>query len=112
MASTLMSLPTSSFLPLNKARLSNKLAKTSIAPCLATFPSRRSRLLTVKAEAGGDGKDTAVDVQVNRGAVEKRPRRLAVDASPFGKATLTYHNFLLVNTIKKAKRNKTALKSW
>ncbi|PON81195.1 Small heat shock protein HSP [Trema orientale] len=92
MASTLMSLPTSSSsLSLNKAKLSNKLAKTGTASCLATFPSRPFRLPAVRAQAGGDGKDTAVDVHVNQGtnqasnkAVEKRPSRLAVDVSPFG----------------------------
>ncbi|XP_062119991.1 small heat shock protein, chloroplastic [Humulus lupulus] len=91
MASTLMSLlPTSSYtLPLNKAKLSNKLAHTSIAPCLATFPSRQSRAPAVRAQASDEGKDTAVDVHVNQGStsnqtVEKRPRRLAMDVSPFG----------------------------
>lgn len=42
--------------------------------------------------AGGDNKDTAVDVNVsNQGnqqqgtAVERQPRRMALDISPFGK---------------------------
>lgn len=44
----------------------------------------------MRAQAGGDNKDTSVDLQVmnqgNQGmAVERRPRRLAVDVSPFGK---------------------------
>lgn len=53
-----------------------------------------SRLSAVKAQttqtSGGDGKATSLDVQVNQGnqnrgsAVERRPRRLALDVSPFG----------------------------
>lgn len=102
MASTLMSLPTSTFsLSLNKVSLPNKLANTrGIAPCFATFPSRPSRLPAVRAQAGGDAKDTAVDVHVNQGttnqasqnnnAVETRPRRLALDVSPFGESITHY----------------------
>ncbi|KAF9671048.1 hypothetical protein SADUNF_Sadunf12G0006300 [Salix dunnii] len=68
-------------------------------PCSVSFPSRGgfgksatrpSRLALVRAEAGGDQKDTLVDVHVNQQgnnqgkAVERRPRKLAVDISPFG----------------------------
>ncbi|XP_060963572.1 small heat shock protein, chloroplastic-like [Cannabis sativa] len=88
-STTLMSLPTfSSYtLPLNKAKLHSN--STIVAPCLATFPSRKSRVPAARAQASGDGQDTAVDVHVNQGsttnqAVEKRPRKLAMDVSPFG----------------------------
>ncbi|XP_021290181.1 small heat shock protein, chloroplastic [Herrania umbratica] len=60
-------------------------------PRSVSFPSRNascSRLSVVRAEAAGDNKDTSVDVHVNKNnqgrAVEKRPKRLAVDVSPFG----------------------------
>ncbi|KAB2001039.1 hypothetical protein ES319_D12G273200v1 [Gossypium barbadense] len=63
-------------------------------PFSVSFPSKNScnsRLSVVKAEATGDhNRDTSVDVHVskdNKGqerAVEKRPKRLAMDVSPFG----------------------------
>ncbi|GAB4826117.1 Small heat shock protein, chloroplastic [Ancistrocladus abbreviatus] len=68
-----------------------------IRPCSVVFPTvgkAPPRLLTVRAQAqaGGDKKDGSVDVQVhhaNQGqgggtAVERRPRRAALDVSPFG----------------------------
>ncbi|KAL6291726.1 small heat shock protein chloroplastic [Prunus yedoensis var. nudiflora] len=82
MSSTL-ALSSSSPLLSTKARSSIKTYVT--APCSATFPSRQHRLPVVRAQAGGDGQ---LDVQVNQGnqgtEVERRPRRLAVDISPFG----------------------------
>ncbi|XP_021805375.1 small heat shock protein, chloroplastic-like [Prunus avium] len=82
MSSTLV-LSSSSPLLSTKARSSIKTYVT--APCSATFPSRWHRLPVVRAQAGGDGQ---LDVQVNQGnqgtEVERRPRRLAVDISPFG----------------------------
>ncbi|KAJ6418878.1 hypothetical protein OIU84_002117 [Salix udensis] len=70
-----------------------------LTPRAVSFPSRGgsgrsatkpTRLALVRAEAGGDHKDTSVDVHVNQQgnnqgkAVERRPRKLAVDVSPFG----------------------------
>lgn len=68
----------------------------TVGPCSAFFPSssnvmKSNRLSAVRAQATGDNKDTAVDVHVsNQGsqqqgtAVERQPRRMAVDISPFG----------------------------
>ncbi|XAR52155.1 hypothetical protein NMG60_11020078 [Bertholletia excelsa] len=68
----------------------------AVVPCSAVFPSacnirRPTRLPEVRAQAAGENKDTAVDVQVSKqgsqhqgSAVERRPSRLAVDVSPFG----------------------------
>ncbi|KAG5019261.1 hypothetical protein AAZX31_06G129100 [Glycine max] len=63
----------------------------AIAPCMASFPSRKEfpRLVRVRAQASGDNKDNSVEVQhVNKGdhgtAVEKKPRRTSMDISPFG----------------------------
>ncbi|XP_068328426.1 small heat shock protein, chloroplastic-like [Pyrus communis] len=82
MASTL-ALSSSSPLLSNKARSS--ITANATLPSSAAFPLRRNRLPVVRAQAGGDGK---LDVQVNQGNqgtdVERRPRRLAVDISPFG----------------------------
>lgn len=63
-----------------------------MAPCSVTLPatSRKGayRLQAVRAQAGGENKDTSVDVHVNSGnqgtQVERRPRRTALDISPFG----------------------------
>ncbi|XP_051142472.1 small heat shock protein, chloroplastic [Andrographis paniculata] len=61
-------------------------------PCSVFFPSRR-KLCLVTAQATGDNKDTAVDVHHVGGgsgsnnqstAVERRPRRVGLDVSPFG----------------------------
>ncbi|XWS61405.1 hypothetical protein CRYUN_Cryun07bG0123400 [Craigia yunnanensis] len=64
----------------------------AIMPFSVSFPSKNScssRLSIVRAQAAEDNKDTSVDVHVNEDnqgtAVEKRPKRLAVDISPFGK---------------------------
>ncbi|KAL5538803.1 hypothetical protein UlMin_043303 [Ulmus minor] len=88
---TTLSLTTCSPLLLNKASLSNKV-NGNFAPCSATFPPRPRRLPAVRAQAaGGDGQDSSVDVHhVNQGsanqgaAVERRPRRLDMNVSPFG----------------------------
>lgn len=71
-------------------------ARTVMAPCYVAFPRRTRRsggkpsgLSVVRAQEG-DKKDSAVDVQVSKSdqgqgtSVERRPRRLAVDVSPFG----------------------------
>ncbi|XVF51077.1 hypothetical protein PTKIN_Ptkin04bG0155400 [Pterospermum kingtungense] len=64
---------------------------TAIMPFSVSFPSGNScssRLSIVRAQGAGDNKDTSVDVHVNKDnqgtAVEKRPKRLALDISPFG----------------------------
>lgn len=64
-----------------------------MAPCSVTLPatSRKGayRLQAVRAQAGGENKDTSVDVHVNSGnqgtQAERRPRRTALDILPFGK---------------------------
>ncbi|TYI14610.1 hypothetical protein ES332_A08G132800v1 [Gossypium tomentosum] len=64
----------------------------AVTPFSVSFPSKNPcirRLSLVRAQAVGDNnKDTSVDVHVNKDnkgtVVEKRPRRLAVDVSPFG----------------------------
>ncbi|KAB2069879.1 hypothetical protein ES319_A08G121300v1 [Gossypium barbadense] len=64
----------------------------AVRPFSVSFPSKNPcirRLSLVRAQAVGDNnKDTSVDVHVNKDnkgtVVEKRPRRLAVDVSPFG----------------------------
>ncbi|KAG8381071.1 hypothetical protein BUALT_Bualt06G0083900 [Buddleja alternifolia] len=77
----------SSLVPNNKAY--------DIGPCSVFFPSacnvRRRSPSLVRAQATGENRDsTAVDVhRVSGGrnqdaAVERRPRRLALDTSPFG----------------------------
>ncbi|PIN22921.1 Molecular chaperone (small heat-shock protein Hsp26/Hsp42) [Handroanthus impetiginosus] len=71
--------------------------RVPVAPTSVFFPSvcnvrRRAPSSLVRAQAGGENKDTAVDVHVSGGqaggsqgsAVERRPRRLAMDVSPFG----------------------------
>ena len=91
MASTL-ALSSSSPLLSNKTRSSIRANAT--LPSSAAFPTRRNRLPVVRAQAGGDGK---LDVQVNQGNqgtdVEKRPGRLAVDISPFGKSNTLNFDF-------------------
>ncbi|KAE8723924.1 Small heat shock protein [Hibiscus syriacus] len=89
MASTLSC--SSSPLVSNRATLpcSTKL----IMPFSVSFPSKNSvnhGMSVVRAQATGDhNKDTSVDVHVNKDnkgqgtAVEKRPKRLAMDISPF-----------------------------
>ncbi|KAL3653693.1 Small heat shock protein, chloroplastic [Castilleja foliolosa] len=73
--------------------------RASVGPCSVFFPSacnliNRRPLMSVKAQATGENKDSAVDVHHvksvqgvdDRGAaVERpRPRRMPVDVSPFG----------------------------
>ncbi|KAI3457943.1 hypothetical protein Pfo_014606 [Paulownia fortunei] len=67
--------------------------RASVGPCSVFFPSacnlRRRPSSLVRAQATGENKDSAVDVHHvsgrNQGsAVERRSRRLAADASPFG----------------------------
>ncbi|KAJ7959418.1 Small heat shock protein [Quillaja saponaria] len=91
MASTL-SLTSSLPMLSHKTRVSNKV-NNSAPIFLATFPSRkpRPRLGLVRAQATGDNKDTSVDVHVNQQgqgtqgtAVDRRPRRLAMDVPTFG----------------------------
>ncbi|XP_022736641.1 small heat shock protein, chloroplastic-like [Durio zibethinus] len=71
-------------------RANRPFSPKAILPFSVSFPSKNSsnnRLSVVRAQAAGDNKDTAVDVHVSkdnqRTAVEKRPKRLAVDLSPF-----------------------------
>ncbi|XP_061340433.1 small heat shock protein, chloroplastic [Gastrolobium bilobum] len=84
-----LSLSTTSPLLYQKGGSSAK-PHNAIAPCLVSFPSRRQlpRLETVRAQANGDNKDNSVEVHVNKGeqgtAVERKPRRVAMDMSPFG----------------------------
>nr|AIX87514.1 heat shock protein 21 [Lycium barbarum] len=72
-------------------RTNNKIA----APCSVFIPSAcniRRPAPRLVAQATGDNKDTSVDVHVSSGqggnnqgtAVERRPRRMALDVSPFG----------------------------
>nr|QSG73889.1 HSP20 [Kosteletzkya pentacarpos] len=90
MASTL-SCPSS---PLVSNRATLPCTTRPMMPFSISFPSKNSynnRLSVVRAQATGDhNKDTSVDVRVNKDnqgqgtAVEKRPKRLATDISPFG----------------------------
>ncbi|KAL0452375.1 UNVERIFIED_CONTAM: Small heat shock protein, chloroplastic [Sesamum latifolium] len=72
--------------------LSNVVGRTNKAcdsPSSVFFQNVRRPPSLVRAQAGGESKDTAVDVHHagggNQGtAVERRPRRLAVDVFPFG----------------------------
>ena len=56
----------------------------------------------MRAEATGENKDASLDVQVHQGnkgatAVERQPRRLALDISPFGKCILA--SLLLISLL-------------
>ncbi|KDP47073.1 hypothetical protein JCGZ_05100 [Jatropha curcas] len=70
--------------------ISKKAMTTNSTKGIVSFPNmgRPSRLCLVRAQASGDQKDNSVDVHVNKGdqgtAVEKRPRSLIADLSPFG----------------------------
>ncbi|KAL8551069.1 hypothetical protein ACS0TY_000231 [Phlomoides rotata] len=79
--------------------LGNVVGVTNRVPCSVFLPSAACKLSTkpssqiTRAQATGDNKDSAVDVQHVSGrqgggnqsaAVERRPRRLAADISPFG----------------------------
>lgn len=91
-SSTLMTLSSA---PLVSNKGKGMLSTKAVAPCSVIFQPRSfgkggpsSRLSLVRAQQVGDNKDTSVDVQVNQGnqgtTIERRPRRLAVDISPFG----------------------------
>ncbi|KAH1112760.1 hypothetical protein GLYMA_04G229800v4 [Glycine max] len=84
-------LSTSSLLLSQKTGSYVKPQNNVIVACMASFPSRKEfpRLGRVRAQASGDNKDNSVEVQhVSKGdqgtAVEKKPRRTAMDISPFG----------------------------
>ncbi|CAI9767747.1 unnamed protein product [Fraxinus pennsylvanica] len=81
----------------NIFRTQNK--SVGVGPCSVFLPSAckaigravpPSRVSVVRAQATGDNQDTSVDVQRHSSsnkqgtAVERRPRRLAMDISPFG----------------------------
>ncbi|XP_020228510.1 small heat shock protein, chloroplastic [Cajanus cajan] len=81
-------LSTSSPLLPQKTGYSVKQRNNAIAPCMASFPSRKE-FPRVRAQASADNKDNSVEVQhVKKGdqgtAVERKPRRAALDISPFG----------------------------
>ncbi|XP_058206279.1 small heat shock protein, chloroplastic [Rhododendron vialii] len=95
MASTTLACPCLPFVS-NKAGASPTSLRR-VGPCSAFFPStsnvsKHKSLATVRAQAaGGDNKDTAVDVhtssqgnQQQGTAVERQPRGMALDISPFG----------------------------
>ena len=100
-------LSTSSLLLSPKTGYSVKPKNNVVTPCMACFPSRKElpRIQRMRVQASGDNKDHSVEVQhVNKGdqttAVERKPRRTALDISPFGKITilirtnvLTIHNY-------------------
>ncbi|XP_057507075.1 small heat shock protein, chloroplastic-like [Actinidia eriantha] len=92
MASTTLACPCS---PLVSSRPGAK----AIGPCSVLFPQRRPHgLITVRAKATGENKDTAVEVDVKKQGNQPppqqqqqqergmgvQPRRLALDVSPFG----------------------------
>ncbi|XP_057804316.1 small heat shock protein, chloroplastic-like [Salvia miltiorrhiza] len=94
-----MATGTLSFSPLSSNSVVATTNRAAVVPCSAFFPSAcklaKSRSSSsVRAQATGDSKDSAVDVHVTSGqrggddqrtAVERRPRRLAADVvSPFG----------------------------
>ncbi|XP_054799934.1 small heat shock protein, chloroplastic-like [Prosopis cineraria] len=75
--------------------VSHRAGPSFIKPLLANFPSTAKkplpRLGTVRVQASHDNKDTSVDVHFNKDnqgqqqtSVERRPRRMAMDISPFG----------------------------
>ncbi|GMJ00503.1 heat shock protein 21 [Hibiscus trionum] len=81
--------------PLVSSRANLPYSTKAIMPCSVSLPTKNSynsRLSAVRAQAttGDHNKDTSLDVHVNKDnkgqgtAVEKRPKRLAMDISPFG----------------------------
>ena len=83
--------------PLVSNRANLPCSTKAVIPFSVSLPSKKScssRLSVLRAQAAGDNKDTAVDVHVNKDnqgtAVDKRPKRLAVDISPFGKYFMTF----------------------
>lgn len=88
------------------SRTNNKVS----APCSVFFPSMRRPAATrlLLAQATGDNKDTLVEVHHSSGqggnnqstAVERRrPTRMALDISPFGKSHCSLH-FIFVKILK------------
>ncbi|RDX71927.1 Small heat shock protein, chloroplastic, partial [Mucuna pruriens] len=84
-------LSTSSPLLSQKTGYSVKTQNNVIAPCMASFPSRKElpRLPRVRAQASAGNKDNSVQIQhVNNGdqgtALRRNPRTAAFDISPFG----------------------------
>ncbi|KAL0382479.1 UNVERIFIED_CONTAM: Small heat shock protein, chloroplastic [Sesamum calycinum] len=76
--------------PFALSNITGRTNRACDAPSSVFFPNVRRPPSLVRAQASGESKDTAVDVHHvsggNQGtAVERRPRRLAVDVSPFGK---------------------------
>lgn len=77
----------------------SRINKNVAAPCSVFIPSMRRRRTRLVAQATGDNKDTSVDVHHssaqggnNQGtAVERRPTRMALDVSPFGKSHCFLH---------------------
>ncbi|XP_047968447.1 small heat shock protein, chloroplastic [Salvia hispanica] len=78
-----------SFSPLSSNAVVSPTNRASIAPSSAFFPRARPSP-SARAQAAGENKDSAVDVHVGQGggdqrtAVERRPRPLSADISPFG----------------------------
>ncbi|KAL0358838.1 UNVERIFIED_CONTAM: Small heat shock protein, chloroplastic [Sesamum angustifolium] len=75
--------------PFALSNITGRTNRACDAPSSVFFPNVRRPPSLVRAQASGESKDTAVDVHHvsggNQGtAVERRPRRLAVDVSPFG----------------------------
>lgn len=81
----------SSSSPLLSRNARTSIVSRNTAPCSVALPSTSRkgafRLQAVRAQAGGENKDTSVDVHVNPGnqgtQVERRPPRTALDISPF-----------------------------
>ncbi|KAL1557722.1 small heat shock protein (HSP20) [Salvia divinorum] len=75
-----------SFSPLSPNAVVSPTNRASIAPSSAFFPRVRPSP-SIRAQATGENKDSAVDVHVSSdqgGGVERRPRPLSADVSPFG----------------------------
>ncbi|KAG2399612.1 hypothetical protein LR48_Vigan04g110900 [Vigna angularis] len=84
-------LSTSSLLLSPKTGYSAKPKNNVVTPCMASFPTRKEfpRLERMRLQASADNKDHSLEVQhLNKGdqttAVERNPRRTALDISPFG----------------------------
>ncbi|KAG6414841.1 hypothetical protein SASPL_122215 [Salvia splendens] len=79
-----------SFSPHSSSAIVSPTNRASIAPSSAFFPRARPSP-SIRAQAAGENKDSAVDVHVSSGqgggdqrtAVERRPRPLSADISPF-----------------------------
>ncbi|KAH6813583.1 heat shock protein 21 [Perilla frutescens var. frutescens] len=87
-----MATGTLSFAPLSSNNVVTPKNRVAVGPCSVFFPSacklRPRPSSSVRAQATGDNKDAAINVHVASGdqgtAVERPPRRLAADVSPFG----------------------------